>query len=353
MEKVICGIQQIGIGVKNVEEYWKWYKENLGFDAKIFSDEGVAERMLPYTGGKPQPRYAILALNLSGGGGFEIWEPRGRELNYIKNEPRIGDYGIFACKIKCYDINSTFKEFKKRGINVLCEPSINPAGVEHFFIKDPWGNLFDVEKDDYHFICEGKLTGGCNGVIMGVSNMEKSIEFYSTLLDYDHIVYDKTDIFTDYLEVRGCENRVRRVLLSRTKPIMGPLCEILGTSHIELVQAIDPETPSVKLYEGRLWGDPGFIHLCFDIRNMEAVHQSAKSLGHEFVCDSGADFDMGEANGHFTYVEDPDGALIEFVETFKVPVLKKLGIYLHLDKRDPHKPLPRFISRAFRFMRNK
>ena len=44
---------------------------------------------------------------------------------------------------------------------------------------------------------------------------------------------------------------------------------------------------------------------------------------------------MGEAAGHFTYIEDPDGALIEFVETHKVPVLKKLGWYIHLKDRDP------------------
>ncbi|MEZ5172527.1 MAG: hypothetical protein R2850_03205 [Bacteroidia bacterium] len=35
--------------------------------------------MLPYTGGKPWERYAILALNMQGGGGFEIWQYTGRE----------------------------------------------------------------------------------------------------------------------------------------------------------------------------------------------------------------------------------------------------------------------------------
>ena len=33
---------------------------------------------------------------------------------------------------------------------------------------------------------------------------------------------------------------------------------------------------------------------------------------------------MGEAAGHFSYIQDPDGTLIEFVETHKVPILKKL-----------------------------
>ena len=74
----------------------------------------------------------------------------------------------------------------------------------------------------------------------------------------------------------------------------------MGTSHIELVQRIPEgfEVPAPKkIYEGRYWGDPGFIHLCFDIRNMEAIRECAESLGHSFVCDGGRDFKMGEADG--------------------------------------------------------
>jgi hypothetical protein len=55
---------------------------------------------------------------------------------------------------------------------------------------------------------------------------------------------------------------------------------------------------------------------------------------------------MGEAAGRFSYIEDPDGTLIEFVETHKVPVMKKLGWYLNLKKRKPTKPLPRWIIKA-------
>ena len=40
---------------------------------------------------------------------------------------------------------------------------------------------------------------------------------------------------------------------------------------------------------------------------------------------------------------DPDGTWIEFVETHKVPILKKIGWYIHLKKRKPGKALPRFV----------
>jgi len=175
--------------------------------------------------------------------------------------------------------------------------------------------------------------------------------FYGELLGYDSIDYDETGIFEDFKNIPGGEHPVRRLMLHPSAPLQGPLCEIMGTSHIELIQSLD--TQPVKLYQDRWWGDPGFIHLCFDIRHMEGIKQKAEALGHPFVCDGGADFQMGEADGHFTYVEDPDGTLIEFVETFKIPILKKLGIYLHLKNKDDRKPLPRFITKSLRFLKVK
>ena len=353
--KVICGVQQVGIGVKSVEESGPWYKTVFGVDIKILGDVGVAERMLPYTAGKPQPRYAILVINLQGGGGFEIWEPRERELNYVQFEPELGDYGIFACKVKSRDIKASYERKKGLGVNILTLPSANPMGKEHFFIKDPWNNIFDIESDDYIFYDDHNDTGGNNGATLGVSDMEKSIKFYGSIMDYDKVEYDVTGVFDDLSGVPGGQYKLRRVMLTRSKPIEGPLSPVLGTSHIELIQRIDEEgVPAPrKLYEGRLWGDPGYIHLCFDVRNMEEIRKAASALGHEFVCDGGRDFKMGEANGHFTYIEDPDGTLIEFVETFRIPILKKFGIYLNLEKRDDSKPLPGWLLKCLRFMKSK
>ena len=350
---VICGIQQVGIGVADVMEAFGWYMKAFGCDIKILDDDGVAERMLPYTGGRPQPRHAILAINLRGGGGFEIWQPKGRALRYLDEKPCLGDIGIFACKVKSSDIERSYNYLQHTfGVVLSGNIEVNPAGKRHFFLYDPYGNLFEIEEDGYVFSNVDKPTGGVNGVIIGVSDMEKSAAFYGKLLGYDTVVYDETGVFNDLRAINGGENRLRRMMLKPSAPLQGPLCEVMGTSHIELVQSLEAVKP-VRLYENRWWGDPGFIHLCFDIRDMAGVKKIAEDLGHPFVCDSGSDFQMGEADGHFTYVEDPDGTLIEFVETFKIPVLKKFGIYLHLKNRDERKPLPRYITKALRFLRVK
>jgi hypothetical protein len=62
---------------------------------------------------------------------------------------------------------------------------------------------------------------------------------------------------------------------------------------------------------------------------------------------------MGEAAGRFSYAEDPDGTLIEFVETHRVPILKKWNLYLNLKNRKENRPLPRWMVQCLAFNRVK
>jgi len=59
----------------------------------------------------------------------------------------------------------------------------------------------------------------------------------------------------------------------------------------------------------------------------------------------------GEAAGRFSYIEDPDGTLIEFVNTHKLPIMKKWGWYLNLRKRKKQKPLPDWMLKTLSFNR--
>jgi catechol 2,3-dioxygenase-like lactoylglutathione lyase family enzyme len=355
-EYVISGIQQMGIGVMNVEEAWKWYIKQFGMDCRIFEDEAEARLMLPYTGGKPRSRHAVLALNLQSGGGFEIWQYKGREPEKIKDEIRIGDLGIIACKIKAKNISETLLSYQKNSISVPAESSTDPSGKMTFFMKDPYGNFFQIVEASDWFRNERKDTGGSYGAIIGVSDIEKSRIVYSDILGYDKVIYDQTGIFPDLENIPGGNNQCRRVLLRRSKKFAGPFSKLLGDSVIELISIAG--SPGKRIYKNRFWGDPGFIHLCYDMRGMDELKDFCDKKGFPFTVDSkksheGNSFDMGEAAGHFAYIEDPDGTLIEFVETHKLPVLKKFGLYLDLRKRDPHKSLPEWMLNALRFSRVK
>lgn len=354
--KIISGIQQIGIGVENVKEAWKWYKDNFGIDIRIFEESAPAEYMLPYTGGKPRMRHAALAVNLMGGGGFEIWQYTERKPKPPLEKPRLGDYGIFCAKIKSPDVKATLENFKRKNLNVngLMEC---PDGRDHFFMKDPFGNLFQIVESKAWFRPDRKkFTGAASGAIIGVSDVKKARQVYSNILGYDTVVYDQTDTFNDFKPLSKGSSKYRRVLLKHSKERKGGFSRLFGPSEIELVQSIDE--PRKSIFKNRYWGDLGFIHLCYDIIGMDSLRKECNEQGYPFTVDSdihpeGESFDMGEAAGHFSYIEDPDGTLIEFVETHKIPIIKKLGWYLNLKKRNPEKPLPNWILKALKYSRVK
>ncbi len=351
MEKVISGIQQIGIGVPSMREAWKWYKQVFGVDIRMFEDSAVAEHMLPYTGGKPQKRHAALALNLEGGGGFEIWQYAERTPLSPKFEIQLGDLGIFAAKIKCHNIKLTYDFMKSQGVEMISGILRDPRGKEHFFVKDPYGNIFQLVISGTWFRNEKKMTGAVYGAIIGVSDISRSMKFYKGLLGYDQVIFDETAVFGEFANIPGGNMQFRRVLLKHSKPRLGAFSPIFGNSEIELVQVLSRQPQ--KIYKERFWGDLGFIHLCFDIRGMDLLREECRQKGSPFTVDVDHSFDMGEAAGSFAYTEDPDGALIEFVETHKIPILKDIGWYLNLRKRRPEKSLPRWLLNAIRFNRAK
>lgn len=345
MSILISGIQQIGIGVPNVYEAWKWYKDNFGMDIRIFEDDTVAELMLPYTGGKPHQRHAALAMNISGGGGFEIWNYTSRTPVGPDFDVQLGDLGINIAKIKSPNAKKAYDEFKARNLEVLGE-----FYDSHFYVKDLYGNIFQVVQSNNFFKKANKLTGATYGALIGVTNIDNARKVYSDILGYDEVVSDREDVFPDFAHLPGGDKKFRRVLLKSSKKREGAFSPLLGDSYIELIQVLDREPK--KIFEGRFWGDLGYIHLCYDISGMEELKKECEAKGFPFTVDSSVkhntenSFDMGEAAGHFSYIEDPDGTLIEFVETHKVPIMKKFGWFLNMRKRDPRKALPNWMLNA-------
>jgi len=354
-EKRITGIQQIGIGVENLKEAWKWYRNNFGMDIRVFEDEAVAELMLPYTGGEPRERLAALAVNLQGGGGFEIWQYKKRVPQAPAFTLQAGDLGIFAAKVKSRIVRESYEAILEGGARILGDISLTPDGKEHFFVKDPFNNIFEVVEGSSWFHDDKKHGGGTYGAIIGVSNIEHASKVYSGILGYDRVEYDQTGEFADFYHLPGGTGKFRRVLLSHSEKRTGGFSRLFGESQIELLQALDRKPEYI--FKNRLWGDLGFIHLCFDIQGMHHLKKECEDKGFPFTVDSAKkpdeSFGMGSAAGHFSYIEDPDGTLIEFVETHRVPILKKLGIYIDMKKRDPLKNLPDWLVKGIRFNRFK
>lgn len=351
MKSTITGIQQIGVGNPHVQAAWQW-AQKMGSDLKLFDSADEAPLMTPYTGGEVHRRHAIFALNLQGGGGLELWQFTSRKCARPDFEPRMGDLGIYAAKIKVKDVPKAYEQLRNKGIKLLGDIAKDPTGSEYFSVVDPFGNVYQLVSGGEWFLNHGHAVGGVCGAVIGVSDMDRSVAFYRNLLGFDTVVYDRKGSFGDWSEIYpNAGGEYRRVLLKKSRKPAGYFSSLVDSGQIELVQSLDREPKAI--FGGRYWGDAGFIHLCFDVQGMDEIKKEFESKGAAFTVDSQSAFDMNEASGRFAYVEDPDGTLIELVEAFKIPILKKLGWYLNLEKRDPKKPLPKMLFRAMGISRNR
>jgi catechol 2,3-dioxygenase-like lactoylglutathione lyase family enzyme len=349
MGKIISGIQQIGIGTPNEKAAFEWYRNNFGMDICVFQDEADAPLMAAYTGHKVQKRSATLAMNMQGGGGFEVWQYTSRATKAPSFDIKVGDLGVFGTRIKCKNLKKTYQTLQSKKTRMSSRIVRDPNGAPYFFVKDPHGLIFQMVDGQDWFSIGKHHSGGIAGCTIGVSNIDKALGLYCDILEYDEIEYDETGTFDNLAQLNGGTHRFRRVLLSHSRPRKGSFSQLLGPSKIELIQALDRQPR--KIFADRYWGDEGFIHLCFDVRGMDQLKQECSRQGYDFKVDSQNSFDMGSAAGRFSYIEDPDGTLIEFVETHKLPIWEKLGWYLNIENKPPEKPIPKWMLQFMRLNR--
>ncbi|MFT7156236.1 MAG: catechol 2,3-dioxygenase-like lactoylglutathione lyase family enzyme [Parvicella sp.] len=349
--KLIYGIQQIGLGVDNVDQAFEWYATRLGFDVPVFDDDSEATHMSAYMGGIPHEKRAVFALNMHGGSGIEIWQYLDKKPLKSAAEILVGDLGINSVFIKSKQIDTTFNRLSDLGENIITPIQIEPGGKKSFYLKDPYDNLLKVKECDSWFDTKDIDTGGIFGCSIGVSNIEAAQQLYSDILGYDHVISDKTDHFDDLQLLPNGDSKFRRVLLSHSQERKGGFSDLLGFSEIELVQNIT-QVPN-KIFKDRFWGDLGFIHLAFDVYNIKALMQECEDKGNPFTIKSPDSFEMGDTHAQWGYLEDMDGTLIEFVETHSIPIYKPLGLKINLKKRNPVKPLPGWMIKSLNLKRIK
>lgn len=350
-EAKINGIQQVGIGVKDANEAWSWYRKAFKMDVPIFQDSAEAKLMTRYTAGKVEKRHAILALNMQGGGGFEIWQYTSKMPMACDPRPSWKDLGILAVKMRCRDIQATYDHLEKVGAKMLQKPMSSPVGIKHIYVEDPYGNLFEIEENWSWFNKNKDFTGGVSGVTIGVSSIDAALPIYQSHLQHAQKVMDKSAVWDDFNCFEFGDKPFRRVILKGDEVASGAFGKLFCQTTVELIETDQPNRKPV--FQGRNWGDLGFIHVCFDVSNMSEMKESLADSGIELTVDSESQFDMGSAAGRFSYLEDPDGTLVEMVETFKIPIMEKWGWFLDLTKRDPRKNLPNYLVKLLSLNRVK
>lgn len=343
----IGGILQIGIGVTDMPEARSWYHKNLNFSAQVLEEKNVTDLMTAYTGGVGHERQAAVIMNMAGSGGLEVWQYLSRQPKFPNHQPQLGDFGIFAIKLKTPDLASTRRKLELKNPTGRHETI---SGKKSFFFCDPYGNWFEVIEGEGYFE-KPKATSGCFGAIIGCGDLDQSIKFYTEILGFELIKKTDSDKVEAFEKLPGGNYRFRRALLTKPKPQIGGFSNFLGNTEIELIQSTDYS--GVKMYEDRFWGDPGYIHICFDVRDMDELKSYCENLDYPFVVDSfdtekGQSFNMGNVTSRVAYIDDPDGTAIEFVETHKVPLIPALGIAINLKGKKSNKNVPKWVLKLIR-----
>lgn len=352
MYKRINGIQHIGVGVADSEVSQKWYRKFLGMDIPIFDGEAPAPLMDVYTHNETITKRATMILNIQGGCAMEVVNPTSFVPRKADFEIEIGDIGIYTNQIKAKNVKEAYSYFNQNGAKLLSDLRETPDGTQTFYCEDPNGLIFQIVEGQNFYTNTKHITGGPNGCLLGVTDIDNSLKLYADILGYDRVVYDQTGIFEDFKSLKGGEKEFRRIRLAQSNPPGGGFAKVSADTYIELIQAINYEPK--KIYKGRIWGDIGFVHIGLDVRGMNALGEELEKKGFGFTCDTKDTLDMGGTTRvHCTYIDDPDGILIEMIEVYKIPIIEKLGVFLNVEKRDPLKPLPDFMLKALRFSRIK
>lgn len=347
----INSIQHIGLAVQDIDASLRYFRKFFGMNIPFFDSVQAAPLMDVYTRNETITKRASMIINLQGGCAMEVIRPTSFEPKKADFQIQIGDLHIFQIIYKSRFVTEHQVYCKNHGALNVSATIKNPLGQTCFDLTDLDGNLFRVEPTTECYKDMGHLSNGVAGCAIGVTNMEKALELYASILGYDQVLFDETGVFEDWKNLPGGSEKYRRVRIKQSMQTGGGFAKVIGDTFIELVQALDREPR--RTFKGRIWGDSGFVHMGMDVKGMNELGEKLAEKGYGFRCDSSNSLSMGKTRVHCTYIDDADGTLLELIEVYKVPIVEKWGIFLDVEKRDPLKPLPDFMLKALRFSRIK
>ena len=83
-----------------------------------------------------------------------------------------------------------------------------------------------------------------------------------------------------------------------------------GDHALELVHFIDPPSPGGHLDRHQL----GAAHICFNVTDLEALHQELSSKGVRFVTEPIMTYTPEGLRRGICYAQDPEGNYVEFIQ---------------------------------------
>ncbi len=179
-------------------------------------------------------------LNYNGGAFVRFVENSNK---ILPNKFKINKTGVIGLKIKTNNLK--FDYLSKKRHEFVTEPEIvfNPYKKRHFHSLFS-GLIIQIfeEYDDYFTLFERHNTG-LSGLIIGVSDIEKSVEFYSKVLKFRDVIYFEKKFFPEDKNFDG--KTYKCAVMKQTANKNNIFSLFLGNFYIELVEVEQDENNEI------------------------------------------------------------------------------------------------------------
>lgn len=308
---MINGISHIGIGVDDVDDSLKFYQGFLGFRNVVFDYEGLLpgmDRVAGKTGLKA--RIIMLAsdkVSPVASGMIKLVQVLNAKPHRPKVEFEWGNIGIAEVCLSVHNIEAVYKlATVEKGFKAVLAPSYYKISGEEFkvcYFRGPSGVLIElIEWQMYRGFGGTPAIEAVNHVAIGVSNMEKSVKFYSGILGF------KTEIF-DYA---GDMAIAAPMLPSPTPDMkMKMISNSYKPAYLEVFQHLPPYRPPITAAH---WGDIGHMEFAIEVSNLDRTYDQLLEKGVKFLCPPEKMDFPPSGEWKYAYVVEPDGLIVSLVE---------------------------------------
>ena len=321
---MINTLQHVGIGVKDIDNSYEFYRKHLGFRIKLSESEYDIWELESMFGRKPRMRIHN-SSNPYGGPSLELFQHIDTSPMERSGTPSWADRGMLELGIEVRGLKKLYQKMESKGVNFLSE--IRKLDVNsgknwlYVYLKDQEGQLIQLlEMDDKDSIGSRKAkVRGINHVGIGVSDIERSISFYSGVLGFDKTIYRGKSEASLMSQVMPSHGELEVVILARSAGSTAQLSSFNG-GMIKLIHS--KNSMGSHIFEGRRFGDPGLTEIAFDVDGIHDVYKMVIENGAKPLVPP-TEFDWGFGpRGALAYIEDTEGNVIELVELkslFKLP----------------------------------
>jgi catechol 2,3-dioxygenase-like lactoylglutathione lyase family enzyme len=306
------GVHHVGMGVRDYAGMREFYVNTLEM-TKSYAEMPDSWNSMVDMFRTSYHRFSCILFSQDAGGVFvELVSVSIPLPKPIRRDGVYGDVGVNKMTIAVSDVRSVYKE-KKGKINFASKPKsarLTGWGDYNFvYARDPEGNLIE-------FVSGPKLEvkdqfGGVRWLGVGVTDLERSMEFYQKFVGFDTIVVKPHERFSGMVdEVSGASvTQVRSCLLANSK----------GGGMLEVYECMKPRGRSIPL--NTYWGDFGYLELCVEADDIHEMVNYCKKQGLEFLHAPTMGFEAEDMELWFMYIKDPDGIPVETMGW--VPMAKK------------------------------